>query len=660
MPIARLLTLFVALSAVLLAPARAQLDFGFGGKDQQATAPGEEVAVSASLSTSRAAPNDQVVLAVVLDIAPGWHTWPNKPVLPESLRGFPAIPTQIELVDLPEGLKVGPIQWPDTVPEVVSFAGGVEIEFYKGTAVAYVPLLIDDGAELGTRTITAKVSYQACDDQVCLMPTDSTVTATLEVVTLEQRGDLGAAGERFAEFNPAVFADSGAWGREIGGEENSGDALAAVSAPRSFFGITLPSADSAGGIAVIVLLAALGGFILNLTPCVLPVIPIKVMTISQHGGSPGKSFLLGLSMAAGVVAFWVGIGVLAITATSFADPSRIFGIWWVTLGIGAIIAVMGVGIMGAFSINLPKAAYMVNPKADSVWGSFVFGLMTGVLGLPCFGFVAGALLASVATQPASVSLAIFAGIGAGMAAPYLVLSANPKWLSKVPRTGPASELVKQVMGFLMLAAAAYFVGAGLIALVSDHPYLAKQLHWWAIALFAGIAGVWLLVRTAQITKKPGRRVVFGAIGLALGGLATLWAWNETATAREKYGDTAWVAFSQDDLDRALARGDVVVLDFTAEWCLNCKALKAAVLDVEPVKSKVREAGVVTMTVDLTSTSAPGWEKLRELGQTGIPTLAIYGPGLPDESPIISNAYTSSQVLEWLERARGSGNAVATK
>lgn len=652
----RLFVLVVALLALLpAAPARAQLDFGFSKGSQPEMV--VEVAIDAALSAAKAAPNDQVVLAVTLDIAPGWHTWPNKPVLPDSLKGFPAIPTTITLESLPEGLKAGPIQWPATHPERVSFGGGVEIQFYTGEAIAYVPLIVEGGATPGVRTITAKVSYQACDDEVCLMPAAETVEATLEVVPLDQRPAQASAGPKFAAFNPAVFADPGAWGRTP--EDDAPAATLAPATPRNFFGVTLPRADSAGGIAAIVLLAAVGGLILNLTPCVLPVIPIKVMTISQHGGTPGRSFTLGLWMALGVVAFWVGIGLLAVTATSFADPSRIFGVWWVTLGIGAIIAVMGVGIMGAFTINLPKGVYMVNPRADSAWGSFVFGVMTGVLGLPCFGFVAGALLASVATQPASVSLAIFAGIGAGMAAPYLVLSANPKWLSKVPRTGPASELVKQVMGFLMLAAACYFVGAGLIALVNDRPYLAKQLHWWGIALFAGLAGLWLIVRTFQITKKPARRAVFGVVGLALGGLATLWALNETATAREKYSDTAWVAFEQGDLDAALARGDVVVLDFTAEWCLNCKALKAAVLDVEPVKSAVRTQGVVTMTVDLTSTSAPGWAKLKSLGQTGIPTLAIYGPGLPADRPIIANAYTSAQVLEWLEAARG-GEAVAAR
>lgn len=649
---ARALSLLLALlGLVALAPlAPAQLEFGLqkGSVGQ----PEQEVVVSAALSTSKAAPNDQVVIAVTLDIAPGWHTWPNKPVLPPALAGFPAVPTEITLKDLPEGIKIGPIQWPEPKPEIVNYTSeSMEILFYKGEAIAFVPLLIEEGATLGARTITVEVSYQACDDSICLQPTSETRTLNLDIVALADRGDIAAPGATFSKFNPAVFADSGAWGRE---QPTGATSSHTPSTPREFFGITLPTADSAGGIVAIVALAALGGLILNLTPCVLPVIPIKVMTISQHGGTPGKSFLLGLWMAIGVVAFWVGIGLLAVTATSFADPSRIFGIWWVTLGIGAIIALMGVGIMGAFTINLPQSVYMVNPKADSAWGSFVFGVMTGVLGLPCFGFVAGALLASVATQPASVSLAIFAGIGAGMALPYLVLSANPKWLSKVPRTGPASELVKQVMGFLMLAAAAYFIGAGLIALVADRPYLAKQLHWWAIAFFASIAGLWLIVRTFQITKKPARRAVFSVIGLALGGLATLWALDSTSTAREKYTDTAWIAFEQSELDAALARGDVVVLDFTAEWCLNCKALKAAVLDVEPVKSRVREEGVVTMTVDLTSTSAPGWEKLRALGQTGIPTLAIYGPGI--DAPIISNAYTSSQVLEWLEQARGAAVA----
>ncbi|MEO1535728.1 MAG: thioredoxin family protein, partial [Planctomycetota bacterium] len=99
-------------------------------------------------------------------------------------------------------------------------------------------------------------------------------------------------------------------------------------------------------------------------------------------------------------------------------------------------------------------------------------------------------------------------------------------------------------------------------------------------------------------------------------------------------------------------------DFTAEWCLNCKAVKAAVLDKDPVKPMLLGEEVVAISVDLTSRSAPGWQRLSDLGQTGIPTLAVFGPGLPD-GPWIANAYTSGQVLDAIERARGAdGDSVA--
>ncbi len=108
------------------------------------------------------------------------------------------------------------------------------------------------------------------------------------------------------------------------------------------------------------------------------------------------------------------------------------------------------------------------------------------------------------------------------------------------------------------------------------------------------------------------------------------------------------------LAEALDRGDVVVLDFTAEWCLNCKSLEAAFLSRAPVKPMLLQAGVVPMVADVTSSGAPGWDKLRELGQTGIPLLAVYGPGT--DEPWLANNYTGGTVVEAIERARGTGLA----
>ncbi|MCL4741852.1 MAG: thioredoxin family protein [Phycisphaerales bacterium] len=604
---------------------------------------GEKVTVRAVPAVTAADPGGRFAVAVVIEHAPGWHTHTNAPVVPASWAGFVPIPTTITVEPSP-GVAVGPIQWPEVHEIRVDLAGTGRPEPYpvfEGEAVAFIPVEVDPAA-VGEVTLGIEVELQACDDVGCLIP---------EIYPFVVRVPIGVGeptdAALFAAFDASVFADRDRWGAV--------PAAASRAAPgRTFFGVVLPSADGAAGVVIVALLAAVGGFILNLTPCVLPVIPIKVLTISQHAGSPGRSMVLGLWMALGVIAFWVGIGLPMALFASVTDPSRIFGVWWVTLGIGLLIGAMGVGIMGAFTINLPKSVYAINPKADSAWGSFVFGVMTAVLGLPCFGFVAGALLAGAAALPPGVVMVIFASLGIGMASPYLVLSAYPRLLARVPRTGPASELVKQVMGLLLLAAAAYFVGSGVLAVLSERPggllalpWYVRVLHWWAIAAFVLAASVWLVRRTFAITVKPVRRGLFSAVAVVLAASGLFVAVDMSAKARDNF----WVSFEPALWIETRAVGRVVVIDFTAEWCLNCKALKAAVLNREPVKGRLRGTGVVPMTADLTSTSAPGWDTLRDLGQTGIPLLVIDGPGL--ETPWLSNAYTAQQVMDALDRASGA-------
>lgn len=621
---------------------------------------GPEVVISAQARAGTVAPGEQTVVAVILDHKPGWHTNLNEPVIPEAFGDFPAAATTVtpSAGDRGDLVTFGPPQWPEPYAEIVSFTGEpVEFLVYSGLAPIYVPIVIDERAAPGQALVLSfEVFYQSCNDRLCLAPTAETVEVELTVVTPEERAaaDDGAeAAEVFADFDPVVFADPDAWGDAFATDAGAGGQDQA----RSFFGIALPAIDGPVGIGVMALLAVLGGMILNLTPCVLPVIPIKIMSLSQHAATPGRSLVLGLWMAAGVVGFWLALGVIAVSVTSLADPSRLFGIWYVTVAIGVAIAAFGVGIMGAFNISLPQWVYRINPSAESAHGSFLFGVMTAVLGLPCFGFVAGALLAGSATMPAAVVMTVFAAIGIGMAAPYLVLAARPGLLERMPRTGPASELVKQVMGLLMLAAACYFLGAGVLALIKSDParvaalpWWAKTAHWWFIGLFAVAAAVWMFWQTVRITRSAGRRaaIALASVVIATGGVAA--GADQTLRAYHDF----WVPYTPETLASALEEDGVVVLDFTADWCLNCKALEAAVLAPQPVRGELLSSGVVPLKADLTSTKAPGWDKLRALGQTGIPLLAIYGPGL--ETPWLANAYTPAQVMDAIARARGATEA----
>jgi thiol:disulfide interchange protein len=592
-------------------------------------------------------PGETLTLAIVLKVQSGWKIQAGVGS-GDEVDG--AIPTEIT-IDPPEGWTVGELKWPKAKEFDIS---GLKATGYSGEAVVEVPITVPADAKAGEHALTIKVGYQACDATSCEMPTDLTLRTTINV---SESGE--AAQPVTTEATDVPTATTG----------TPQPATTEVNR-RTFFGIAIPAAEGALGVILLVILSMIGGFLLNLTPCVLPVIPIKIMTISSHAGTPGRSFALGLAMAAGVVAFWVGIGIPAALFTAAADPSRLFGIWYVTLGIGVLIGLMGIGIMGLFTIQLPQAVYSINPKAETASGSFLFGVMTGVLGLPCFGFVAGALLAGSAALPPSTIIAIFTSLGIGMAAPYLVLSAKPGLVEKIPRTGPASELVKQIMGLLLLAAAAYFVGSGLIALVNELPYLAKQLHWWTVALFATLAGVWLIMRTFQITRAADKRFAFSIVGLVIAGVAVGFAIDSTAKARSnwlaleaaraRFGENAsfvpgaWNEYTPTAFEAARKDGYVVVLDFTAEWCINCKALKAAVLNRDPVRSELAKDDVVNFTVDLTSTTAPGWNYLKDLGQTGIPLLVIYTP--EKSEPWQSNAYTPPQVIAALERARNTAVA----
>lgn len=623
-----------------------------------------EVKVSAKLSGSEFVPGQRAFALVVLDHGPELHSWPSieQDVLPpeiEALTDASGTRTEVGVVDAPAWLSVGPVQWPEPkvtkVPNLSTGVGTVDAPTYKERAIVYVPLRIADDAPVGEHEIRVRAWLQACDDSLCYIPQEEFRTLTVNIVSEGATNQL--VDPDFDGFDAGVFDK--AWsGQPRSGatdqvDDSGTDAAPAVSGSRSrFLGLVeLPAPGTSAFLVAIAFFSAVGGFVLNLTPCVLPVIPIKVMTLTHHAGERrGRAIVLGVWMALGVVAFWSALSIPVLFVKGMADPSVIFGIWWLTTGIGLVILLMAAGIMGLFQIKLPQKAYMINPSVDSAYGSFVFGVMTAVLGLPCFGFVVGALLPAAATAGAGVVVTVFVSLGVGMALPYLVLSLFPGLLKSVPKTGPASELVKQVMGLLLMAAGAYFIGAGLLALAAERPYIGKVLHWWAAGLFVAVAGLWLVIRTVQITRKPLPRVFMLVVATMLG-TGGIWVANYQ-TQLNRSGDI-WTVYSEVAYKQGLADGKVVVLDFTAEWCLNCKALEAAVLNVDPVRSRLVSDEVVALKVDLTSRSAPGWQKLRELGQTGIPTLAVFGPGQED-GPWIANAYGPGQVMSAIEAAGGSG------
>ena len=246
--------------------------------------------------------------------------------------------------------------------------------------------------------------------------------------------------------------------------------------------------------------------------------------------------------------------ISGFTATNQLFQSPVF-----TISIGVVIAVLAIGMMGLFSVRLPQALYMIEPRHDTVIGSFGFGIMTAVLSTPCTAPFMGSAVVWAVTGTITTVLLVFGAVGLGMAFPYLVLAAFPALVKNMPRTGPASDLIKQVMGLLLLAAAAYFAGAGLSGLMVEPPAPPSRLYWWAVGLVAAAAGLLMMLRTFRITPRIGPRIVFGGLGALILAASIL-----VAVRMTDKGPIDWIYYTPERLAEARSDGDVVWLAAKSE------------------------------------------------------------------------------------------------
>ncbi len=634
---------FLSFAASLLVATVAHAQtFGFGDaapKQQRVTA--EVVA-----AVTAAAPGQPFQAAVKLVHAKDCHTYGQ--VLPEGVIGKPTKLTWT----LPEGWQIEEKPWPAT-HKVPSTDGAIS-EGYDGTVYLPVTITPPASASVGSSAeLKVKVNALVCDPKSC-MPFIKEVALTLGVAAAPVVNEANAAAlggtpalqKQTAEPTPVAPASTApptapavSETKPVASPPTTASAAAPALAPKS----TLTFAQ-------LLLYAFIGGLILNIMPCVFPVLGIKVTSVVQQAGSDRRKVVLhGLMYTVGVLlSFWV-LGGFAIAlnkgwGSQLQSPAFNYLL-------AAFFLIFALNMAGLFEIGTSAIGVGSGLQAKSgLGGSFFSGLLATVVATPCSAPFLGTALGATLSLPPAQSMLIFTLIGLGLASPFLLLSLFPGLISALPRPGVWMESFKQGMSFLLFGTVGFMLYV-LTNQIEGLPLLFSILSLVLIALGCWIYGRWALPHKPARTQNIARLLTLLAVA---GGL---WAGLPSASAKRSHGEEAvnlqdpdalhWETWSPEKVAALRAAKQPVYIDFTASWCWTCQVNKRVYSDAS-LRALFKQHKVATLKADWSDENETIRLALEALGKRAVPVNVLYIPGV-EEPFILDELLTVGNVAAALKK-----------
>lgn len=554
------------------------------------------------LVTDRTAyePGSTVRIAGLVSIEDHWHVNSNTPTYDYL------IPTELSY-ELPAGFGEPRLQYPPHKLQQFAFTDE-PIAVYDGRVTILAEFELPAGTAAGTVPIRASLRYQACDDKQCLPPVRAEASLDLEV------GPGGVAA------NERIFAPSAA---------------------------AQPAAGAAGrspNLLWMLLLAMVGGFILNAMPCVLPVLSLKFFGLVKSAGQGRSHLVIGsLATAGGIlVSFWA-LAVIAVAARG-AGAAVGWGIQFQQPGfvtfLTVVVVLFSLNMWGLFEIPLPQRLAQVTGSGprEGLVGHFLSGLFATLMATPCSAPFLGTAIGFALAQEAIFIFAIFTAVGLGLALPYLLLAAFPSTARLLPKPGEWMVTFRGIMGFL-LAGAAVWLFYVLAAQITSERLAFIQLVILTLAL-----ATWLWQRTRE--RSAARRLTAVAIGVSAIGAIVLAVGAPAVSgqlAKSSYHD--WLAFDEAQARSLAAEGRLVFIDATADWCLTCKTNERLIIETTAIAEAFAKYQVVTMKADWTNRDDRITAFLAHYGKSAVPFYVLYRPGR--EPYVFGELLTKGQILDAL-------------
>lgn len=592
----------------------------------------------ASLQYSAGALSKESSVTVDITIPDNWHVNANI-AADEFLK-----PSSIEISA--QGIHFGEPKWPEPIKEY-SEALDLENLVFKGRFQILLPI---DSIETDYDSLTTQATfhYQACDNSICLAPSQ----VTFGVGTVGFNNKRASRDDAAAPATKSATSSTGKAGRNTAGNAAGNASGNVVNAPSAAGNAT----EGATGTFVLLLSALFGGLILNLMPCVLPVLSLKLFSlIKQSRESRRRLLMLGATTTLGIlVSFWTLAGVVAAVKAGGGNAG--WGMQFQSAGFIAfmvvILSAFAMSFFGVFEIWLPGSATTKMDKAgrkQGFWGAFFTGALLVLLSTPCSAPFLGTAMGFAFTASVPVLFLFFTAAGVGLALPYMLVSAFPKVLKVFPKPGAWMVTLQKIMGVLLLGTVVWLlwvvheqagnVGVGIFAAIS----LLSIAMSFAIGNIAppGVAF------SREVISVGGAVVILAAIWFAFASPKFEAEVDAIFKARsvQLVTEDGWYRYTPELIEEFAKSGRTIFIDATADWCLTCKANETAVLNREDFKRAMDSLNVARVKADWTRETPEVSALLQSMGKSGVPAYAIYPAGDKSKQIVLPELLTTSAIVE---------------